>query len=74
MYTVAFPRWKRNICVRGPPMGAALSFGRLRAARVDGKPEIEAHSLTWLNTQRYPSPADSRPWSMFARLVETSLP
>lgn len=55
-------------------MGAAFEVGRLRSARVDGKAGIEAHSLTWLNTQRYPSPADSRSWSMFARLVGTSLP
>ena len=55
-------------------MQGAFELGRLCAARVDGKPVIEAHSLTWLNTQRYPSPADSRSWSTFARLVGTSLP
>jgi len=55
-------------------MEATLAVGRPRAAWVDGSPKIEAHSLTWLNTQRYPSPADWRSWSMFARWAATSSP
>lgn len=55
-------------------MEAASAVERPSAAWVDGKPGIEAHSPTWLNTQRYPSPADWRSWSMFARLAVTSSP